>query len=435
MDTLTGWLAKLESRAPKGSFELGLGRIARVARTLELELSMPVITVAGTNGKGSVCRYLEAILVEAGFKPGCFYSPHLLDFNERIRIGAEAVPEADLVEIFEQIEEADSKRDGSEQPISYFEFVALAAAARFAANSCDVTIFEVGLGGRLDAVNAFDCDLAVISTIGIDHVEYLGPDRESIGAEKAGILRAGKPVVLGDLDPPQSILDISGSLGCPTLRRGKEFSVEMDRSGVWNYRGKGLRAALPRPAMPGRHQYANAACALAALEALDDRLPVSQAHVRLGIAHALLPGRFEVLAASSDVPVVLDVAHNPHAAKVLAESLFEMGYFKATHAVFAVRSRKDVAHMVEELAPRVDHWHVAPVPGDKDADEAGLGRLIEAQGGSATVYASVAQAARGAHEAARKGERIVVCGSFLTVENYLHERASPEQQATQRKSA
>lgn len=435
MATLASWLARLEPRTPRGNFVLGLERIERVARQLKLALAMPVITVAGTNGKGSVCRYLEAILVEAGYRPGCFYSPHLLDFNERIRIAGAAVAEAELVATFAAVEAADAARGAKELPLSYFEFVALAAAARFSASGCNAVIFEVGLGGRLDAVNAFDCDVAVISSIGIDHVEHLGPDRESIGKEKAGILRPGRPVVIGDVDPPQSVLAAAATLGCPPLRRGKEFRVEVAGDGAWNYRGRGLRAALPRPAMPGRHQYANAACALAALEALDARLPLAQAQVRLGIANATLRGRFEVLDASADVPVVLDVAHNPNAMEVLAEALFEMGYFAKTHAVFAARSRKDSAAMVANLARRVDHWHLAPVPGDEGVALAELAAQASANGQQATVYPSVAAAAAGAHARARKGERIVVCGSFLTVEAYLRESAGWEKGQLRRQSA
>ena len=421
-DEMAKWLARLEGRQPSGAFELGLSRIARVVGDLGLAPPSPVITVAGTNGKGSTCRCLESILSEAGYRPGCFYSPHLLDFSERISIDGRQPDAEQVMAAFETVEEADGRRKAEEDPLSYFEFIVVAAALMFRDNACGATVLEVGLGGRLDAVNAFDADVAVITTVDIDHVEYLGSDRESIGAEKAGIMRAGMPVVIGDRQVPASVLLRAEDLGCTAYLRGRDFVEEIGELGQWHYRGQGLRTALPRPMMHGRHQYANAACALAALEVVDDRLPVSQAHARLGLASASLPGRFEVL--PGPIPVVLDVAHNAHAARALDSALLDMGYFTRTHAVFGARARKDAVGIVKALAGRIDEWHVAPVAGEDASQAMKTCSSVRGMDGTATIHDSVAAAAAAAHAKARERERIVVFGSFLTVEEYLTSRAA-----------
>ncbi len=413
---LAAWAARLEGRTPSGSFELGLTRIARAVAATGIAPPRPLITVAGTNGKGSTCRHVESVLCEAGYRPGCFYSPHLHDFAERVRVDGGPADEALLVEAFEEVEAADARRGEGEEPLSYFEFVAVAAARAFCAAGCKATVLEVGLGGRLDAVNAFDADVAVITSVDIDHTEHLGPDRESIGAEKAGILREGIPVVVGDRNVPASVLARADELGCEVALRGRDFAEELVEGGQWNYRGKGLRAALPRPPMHGRHQYANAACALAALEALDDRLPVSQAEVRNGIAGATLPGRFEVL--PGPVPVVLDVAHNVQGARALDAALLDMGYFTRTVAVFGARARKDAEGIVGALAGRIDEWHVAPVKGEDAGQAMRSCAAIRGQGGEAALHDSVAAAAAAAHASAKERERIVVFGSFMTVTEY-----------------
>ena len=416
------WAERLELRKPTGPFELGLGRIGQVVEGAGVKPPSPIITVAGTNGKGSTCRFLESILTEAGYRPGTFYSPHLLDFTERMRVNGSECTDEMFDAAFSEAERAEA-RHGGDKPLSYFEFITVAAAILFRNEGCGVSVLEVGLGGRLDAVNVFDADVAVVTTIGIDHVEHLGDDRESIGAEKAGVFRKGAAVVIGDRNPPASVLARAKHLGCDVAALGRGFSVRLGERGEWDFRGRGLRNALPRLAMHGRHQYDNAACALAALESVDYALPVNQAEVRAGLSLATLPGRFEVLA--GDPPVVLDVAHNVAAAKVLSSALLDMGYFKRTHAIFGTRQRKDAAGMVAELANRVDSWHVAPV-GDEPASSAERARdAALAAGCEAHVHKSVAEAARAAHATANAGvqERMVVLGSFLTVEEYMDSTA------------
>ncbi len=400
-DLLFDWLERLEQRQPK-KINLGLERIARVIKQLNLAPQVPVITVAGTNGKGSCCAYLEAILDAAGYRTGCFYSPHLIDFNERIQVERRSVAAADIVAAFELIEQGDNRRAHGDLPLTYFEFAVAAALAIFRRAGCEVIILEVGLGGRLDAVNAVDADVAVITSVSIDHVEQLGADRESIGLEKAGIMRPSSPVICGDRDPPASVLARAEQIGAPSLVRGRDFFVDIvPGAGTWCYRGKQIRDALPRPAMHGAHQYANASCALAALEELADRLPVNQAQVRGGLLGARLTGRFDVVL--GDVPAMLD-----------------MGYFAYTEAVFAVRTRKDIAGIIAQMASRVDSWRIAPCADDTGSVDT-IEKILAKTGSKFVSYPSVA-AALSAATAATQGKRqarIVVFGSFATVEEYL----------------
>ena len=415
--SLADWLQLLEARQPS-SISLGTQRVAAAAAALNLKLEMPVITVAGTNGKGSTLRMLEAILTAAGYRTGCFYSPHLFDFRERIRIGEAVADEQLLCECCARIEAAVNAADSAEKP-TYFEFITLVAAAAFNEKKCDVVLLEVGLGGRLDAVNAFDADVAVITSIGIDHVEHLGSSREEIGREKAGIMRAGKPAVCGDANPPASLVAAADEIGSRLLVRGRDFAV-LPAENSWNYQGLSLRAALPPPALRGVFQYANAACALCALEQLRTRLPVDQSAVRCGLAEARLPGRFEVLPGPPSV--VLDVAHNVQACRYLAETLLDMGYFEQTLAVFGARSRKDGSGMIKALAGRVDRWFIAPVGDDEDSQSAAARSVAAAGEAEAEVFSSIAEAAEAAHAAAPAGARIVVLGSFLTVAQYCRAR-------------
>lgn len=415
MSDLAGWLDRLADNTPAG-FELGLERISRVVATLGLAPTVPVISVAGTNGKGSICAYLEAILNAAGYRPACFYSPHLLDFSERLRHGGHAVPAADLVAQFKTIAAADATRPAGTKPLSYFEYLAVTAVRAGEAAGCGAHVLEVGLGGRLDAVNVYAADVAVIASVGIDHVDHLGPDRESIGAEKAGIARPARPLVIGDLRPPASVLAVAARLAAPVKLRGRDFHVEV-LGNSWTYRGDKVRGALPRPAMLGNHQLGNAATALAALECLSDRLPVSQAEVREGLHEARLPGRCQVV--GGPVPVVLDVAHNVPAAQVLANTLLDMGYYPNTHFVIGVRSRKDAAGIVTALAGRADCWHVAPLAGNRGVIPVALRTALAATDAPVHEYPTIGAAAAGARMAVPAPERMVVCGSFLTVEGYL----------------
>jgi dihydrofolate synthase/folylpolyglutamate synthase len=290
--TLDAWLAYCERLHPK-NIALGLDRVREVAQRLDLRFDCPVITVAGTNGKGSTCAMLEAVVLQSGFRPGVYTSPHLVHFEERCRVGGEIVKAAELLPHFEAVEQA--RVQGTEVALTYFEFTTLAILRLMSLSRLDVAILEVGLGGRLDATNVIDADCAVITSIDIDHVEFLGPDRESIGREKAGIMRAGRPVVVSDPMPPQSVLDHAAAIGADLWRFGQDFNFSGDKQ-QWGWAGRGRRyAGLAYPALRGANQLVNASGALAALEAIRDRLPVTAQAVRTGLAMVELPGRFQII--------------------------------------------------------------------------------------------------------------------------------------------
>ena len=387
-----------------------LDRVRAVADRMALQPRVPVFVVGGTNGKGSTCALLEAVLGEAGYRTGCYTSPHLLAYNERVRVARRPIDDASLCESFAAVEAA---RHGV--ALTYFEFGTLAAVYAFGRAGVDVMILEVGLGGRLDAVNVFDADCAVITSIGIDHVEYLGNTRESIGFEKAGIMRAGRPVVVGDADPPDSLLSHARAVGARLWRAGEHFrAVAAERE--WRFEGPaGRRAGLPHPALRGPCQLDNAATALAALDALRERLPVPAAAVRAGLAGVFLPGRFQVLPGRP--PVILDVAHNPHGAAQLARALADLDVAGRTRAVFAMLADKDAAGVAAAVKDQVDHWYLAPLEGPRGAGTAWLRQALEAARVFDPVEAfdSVPAALAAARGAAGPDDRLVVFGSFHTV--------------------
>ncbi|HZW76377.1 MAG TPA: bifunctional tetrahydrofolate synthase/dihydrofolate synthase [Caldimonas sp.] len=421
--TLAEWLDHCERVHPK-TIELTLDRIETVKARLGLALSVPTIVVAGTNGKGSTCAMLESIALAAGYRVGLHSKPHLVHFEERCRIGGASVDGALLLPHFEAVERA-----RGDITLTYFEFTLLAIVSLFAATPLDLVVLEVGLGGRLDAVNAFDGDCAIVTSIDIDHSEYLGPDRESIGREKAGVLRAGKPAIVSDPVPPQSVIAEANRIGADLWLAGRDFRVEGDRQ-QWSWSGRAMRlGGLAYPALRGANQLLNAAGALAAFEALRDRLPVSAQAIRTGLATVELPGRFQVVPGAPTI--VLDVGHNPHAIAALALNLDQMGFFPRTHAVFGVMRDKDVAAIVARLAPLVDAWHVTDLPTPRAASAAELAAAVRSV--AATAHATVAQHARPADALAAAmadadpADRIVVFGSFFTVggvlENGLPERS------------
>lgn len=412
---------------------MGLDRVAAVARRMEIRIDCPVITVAGTNGKGSTCAMLEAIYRHAGFRTGLYTSPHLLRFNERIRVlGAEA-SEAALVAAFDAVETARTSGDvagdsaataaghgatRSDAPIAltYFEFSTLAALRLFAEARLDVLVLEIGLGGRLDAVNIIDADVAVITTIGIDHVDYLGSTREDIGREKAGIFRAGRRVVCGEPNPPRALTDHAQSIGAPLWQIGRDYTYAAGAS-QWRYRGPGgALYGLPIPALRGTYQLGNAATALAAIDGLRGRLPVQAGAVRDGLVHVELPGRFQVLPGRPTM--VLDVAHNPHAARALAAALGSMGFHPRTFAVFGMLADKDIDGVIAALKPRVDAWYIAPLPGARGAPATRIADALRAAGIAADAihpFDDIAHAFDGARSHADEADRIAAFGSFLTV--------------------
>jgi len=407
--TLAEWLAFIERQHP-ASIALGLERVAAIQRRLSLELKCPVITVGGTNGKGSTCAMLEAILRAAGYRTGLYTSPHLVRYSERVRIDAREASEAALCEAFAAVEQA-----RGDVPLTYFEFGTLAALWLFVRERPDAVVLEVGLGGRLDAVNIIDADCAVLTAIDVDHSEYLGATREAIGGEKAGILRAARPAVIADPDPPQSVLQAAGAIGAPLLRLGEAFGFEV-QGAQWRYWGPdGRRASFAHPALRGRMQLANAAAAICALQSLRGRLPVSMQNIREGLARVELPGRFQVLPGRPSV--VLDVAHNPQAARVLAANLAAAGYAPETIAVLGMLADKDIEGVVRAIAPRVTRWQLASLPGARGARAEQLEAAVRRCGVHSPLrcHPDPRTAFRAALEEAGDDDRIVVLGSFLTV--------------------
>jgi dihydrofolate synthase/folylpolyglutamate synthase len=413
-DSLEGWLAYLETLHPQ-AIALGLDRVRAVHARLDAPIGCPVVTIAGTNGKGSTAAMLASMLHAAGFRAGLYTSPHILRYNERVVVDGVAAGDAALCEAFGAVEDA-----RGDVALTYFEFGTLAALWLFARARLDALVLEVGLGGRLDAVNVVDADVAVLTRVGIDHVDYLGPTRESIGFEKAGIFRAGRPAVIGERDLPASVAAHAEAIGAPMLRLGREFDFTDERT-QWRYRGpRGERYGLPVPALRGTFQLANAATALAVLDCLHARLPVTAGAVRDGLVRVEWPARFQVLPGRP--LVVLDVAHNPQAAATLATTLGEMGFHPRTYAVFAALADKDAEGIARALRERIDRWFVAGTPGARGQSAARLAaRMRDAGIDAAAIDASddVADAWTKARDAATDADRIVVFGSFVTVARVL----------------
>jgi dihydrofolate synthase/folylpolyglutamate synthase len=417
--TLAQWLEFIGRQHPD-AIALGLERVRAVHRRLGLTLSCPVITVAGTNGKGSTCAMLEAVLSAAGRKVGLYTSPHLLRYHERVRIGGREALDAELSAGFAAVEAA---REG--EPLTYFEYGTLAALWVFDRAQTDVLVLEVGLGGRLDAVNVVDADCAVITSVDVDHVEYLGPTREQIGREKAGIFRRGRPAVVADPDPPASVLAAAAERGALLLRIGREFDCRT-HPGQWDFRGpRGSRVSLAYPALRGARQVRNAAAALAALDALYPRVAVSMQDVRRGLAQAMVPGRFQVLPGRPQV--ILDVAHNPEAAKVLADNLGAAGFAPRTIAVFGVLKDKDIAGVARAVAPRVTAWELGSLAGARGASAAQVAQAMSQAGiaGPLAQHDSIAAAFTAARRRAGDDDKIVAFGSFLTVADVMQCLAAP----------
>lgn len=417
MHTLPDWLHHLESLHPRGQagIELGLDRVQAVKAALGQGRFCPLITVAGTNGKGSVCAMLERILISAGYRVGLYTSPHLLRYNERVRIDGVEVKDEALCAAFAQVEAARSAVG-----LTYFEFGTLAAWQVFAQAAVDVVILEVGLGGRLDAVNVYDADCAVVTSIDLDHQDFLGDNREDIGFEKAGIFRAGKPAVVGDPVAPQRLVQHALAIGADLRLAGRDFGIVGGDRTQWQYwDAKGKRPPLAYPALRGANQLLNAAAVLATLDALREALPVSMGAIRQGLMTVELPGRFQVLPGRPSI--VLDVAHNPHAAAVLEDNLSNMGFFPETWAVIGMMRDKDIAGVINSLKHRVDHWLPVTLPGERAASSADLARILTecAVTGDITEFATPSAALQHAKAQATENDRIVVFGSFLTVADIL----------------
>jgi dihydrofolate synthase/folylpolyglutamate synthase len=417
--TLADWLAHCERLHPK-TIDLTLERVHTVRERLGLRFDAPVVTVAGTNGKGSSCAMLESIALNAGWRVGLYIKPHLVHFEERCRIGGRSLPADELVPHFAAVEAA---REGI--ALTYFEFTTLAILRALSQADLDLVILEVGLGGRLDAVNAIDTDCALITSIAIDHVEYLGDDREGIGFEKAGIMRPGKPAVVADPQPPQSVIDHAARIGADLRVAGRDFGHTGDRQ-QWSWHGRKRRySSLAYPALRGANQLLNAAGVLAVFEALHERVPIPAQAVRTGLALVELPGRFQIV--PGQPTLVLDVAHNPQSVGVLAVNLDQMGFFPRTHAVFGAMRDKDLAGVIAPVLPLVDAWHVTALPTARAASADELAALVRAGRRDALVqgHATPADALRVALAAADPTDRIVVFGSFYTVGGVLKEGLPP----------
>lgn len=417
LESLSQWLAYVEHLHPK-PIELGLDRLRPVAERLRLDLGCTVITVAGTNGKGSTCALLEAILIAAGFKVATYTSPHLVHFNERARINGEAASDERLIEQLVAVEAA-----RGDAQLTYFEFTTLAILKCFQAAKPDVAILEVGLGGRLDAVNLIDADCSIVTAIDIDHAEFLGDNRDAIGWEKAHIYRPGKPAICSDPAPPRRLIEHAKAIGADLWLFGRDFNYSGDKQ-QWSFGGRAQRrSGLAYPALRGANQLLNTAGVLAALEALRERLPVPAQAVRQGLATVELPGRFQVLAGRPTV--ILDVAHNPHAAAHLAQNLDQMGFFPYTWAVFGVMRDKDIDAIIRSLKSRVDHWFVTDLPGARAASAADLMAALRREGVQPSdqhrleSFAQAASAFDAVREQAAENDRILVFGSFITVGQVL----------------
>ncbi|RJG00760.1 bifunctional tetrahydrofolate synthase/dihydrofolate synthase [Noviherbaspirillum sedimenti] len=429
--TLADWLAHLETLHPK-AIDLGLERVAQVRERLGIVFDCPVITVGGTNGKGSTCAMLESILRQAGYKVGMYTSPHLLHFNERARLDGESATDAALVEQFVAVEAA-----RGEISLTYFEFTTLAILRLFAGAGLDAVILEVGLGGRLDAVNVIDADVAIVTSVDIDHQEYLGDTREQIGVEKAGIFRAGRPAICSDPVPPKSLLAHAEAIGADLWLVGRDFNYSGDKQ-QWNYGGRSQRRnSLGYPSLRGANQLLNASAALAALEVLRLRLPVGAQEVRNGLVMVDWPGRFQVLPGRPTV--VLDVAHNPHAAATLAQNLDNMGFHRFTYAVFGAMQDKDIDGIIAQLKDRIDHWCLTDLPLPRAASADSIRQKLLAAGvvpgdgpaaeSSIACFATPAAAFANAINRADENDRIAVFGSFLTVAGVMEARNQDRSQA------
>ena len=417
MKTLSEWLAHCEQLHPQ-AIDLGLDRVRQVAQRMNLRLTMPVITVAGTNGKGSTCALLEAIYLQAGYKTGVYTSPHLVHFEERCRLVGES-PQAEVfASAFACVEGA--RHDTS---LTYFEFSTLAILKMMSDAELDVVILEVGLGGRLDAVNIIDPDCAIITSIDLDHTALLGTDRDSIGLEKAGIMRAGQPVVISDPMPPESVVKHAQALGADAWLLGKDFNFSGDQL-QWSWAGRGRRySGLAYPALRGANQLLNASGVLAALEVMRPQLPVTAQAIRNGLAMVELTGRFQIV--PGEPVLVLDVAHNPHSVAALAANLDAMGFYPTTHAVFGAMADKDLDSMLKKLLPLVDAWYFTDLPLPRActaqqlaADWAALNTRKDVR---SSVHESPQKALDAAILAADPTDRILVFGSFYTVGGVLQQ--------------
>ena len=410
-DTLVEWLDYVLAGHPENVIELGLGRMKTMINRLQIAFDCPVITVAGTNGKGSTCAMLESIYRAAGCKTAMHTSPHMLRFNERACINGKEVEDGLLVEAFEEVERV---RDGL--PLTYFEFTALAILRVFQKACPDVVILEIGLGGRLDAINALESTASIVTTVGIDHEAYLGNTRDAIGWEKAHIYRKGHPAVCADPNPPRKLVQYAQALSADLILRGKDFEIEELPEGLMRFQMQGQVWTLPVPALAGANQIDNAAGVLAIVASLLSKLPVSEEQIAEGLRSVRVSARFEKV--QSDPDVILDVGHNPHAANVLAQNVRALQTQGKVIAVFGMLADKDMLDVVKIMSPVINEWFITGLPGPRGASAEELRRvMLEAGVTEANIHVcdGVADAFERAKREAAITDKILIFGSFVTV--------------------
>ncbi|MFM9836574.1 MAG: bifunctional tetrahydrofolate synthase/dihydrofolate synthase [Methylophilaceae bacterium] len=403
--TLDAWLAYIEALHPK-SIAMGLERVQLAANRLKLNPTFPIITIAGTNGKGSTCAILEAIYLNEGYRVGCYTSPHLLRYNERVRVNQQQISDEDLCAAFAAVENV-----RGEIELTYFEMGTLAAVWHFIKVGLDVAVLEVGMGGRLDAVNVFEPACAIVTSIDLDHMEYLGDTREKIGFEKAGIYRTGKLAICGDENPPKSLIDFATAIGANLQLIGRDFGVKK-AADSWQYFAENINLKMPYLAMHGDFQLNNAACVLRTVAHLDELLPVSQANIHKALRKVTLIGRF--YQTQSKPNIYVDVAHNPQAAQSLAHNLQTTPCEGCTLAVFAMLADKDIGGVINALKPHISAWYLADIHNVRGAKADDLKRKLN-EFVAVKTYENVASALKAACKDAVKNDRIIVFGSFYTV--------------------
>jgi dihydrofolate synthase / folylpolyglutamate synthase len=417
-DSLQGWLSWQESLHPL-AIDLGLERAAQIYQALNPEGIKPkTITVAGTNGKGSCVAFLEAIYKEAGYKVGSYTSPHIVSYNERIKINGEPVSEQMICSAFERIESVRGNIS-----LSYFEFGTLAALDIFRRSNVDVQLLEVGMGGRLDAVNILDADAALVSSIAIDHVDWLGATRDAIGIEKAGIFRTQTPAIVGDSNPPQALLQSAIDKHALLYCIGKDFFYHKHASGwSWSHEGRHLDN-LPNPSLKGEHQYRNASAVLTAVMQLNQQLPVSAAAIRSGLQNAQLSARFQHIAIDSDTQLLLDVGHNPEAVTTLFDYLSVTFPNRRIHAIFAMMKDKDIASVVKIMASAIDFWYFVPLSNPRAISTPAIQEIfMQCQIINVSFdYTAFVGAFAAAKKQCQKGDLLLVFGSFFLVSECLIE--------------
>lgn len=412
--TLNEWLSWQETLHPS-EIELGLTRVQQAFQ--QLQPSPPgfkIITVAGTNGKGSSVAMLEAIYLAAGYKVGSYTSPHLLRYNERIRLDGEEVSDIELVQAFARVD--DARKDIS---LTYFEFGTLAALDIFYRQQPDIVILEIGLGGRLDAVNILDADVSLVTNVALDHTDWLGNDREQVAFEKAGIYRHARPGIFNEADLPASLLRYAEEIGVELMVAGRDYHCKSEAN-QWSFKGPYSHyLALPEPILVGEFQRHNACGCLMAVSCLNKELPVALSHIRAGLLAARNPGRMQLIIGE---PVqILDVAHNPHAATALAQTLQQQPAIGRTLAVVAMLEDKDRRGVIEQLLPQVDSWYVAGLEMPRGGSAQDLYKLIHELNAQAPCqqYETVAKAYAAAYNDSDPNDRLLIFGSFYTVADVL----------------